>query len=264
MSARLVARSAAASWRLVVGPRTPVSWVQGVRPSVVVTADDDDLPPPELAAVAAEVWASSIQAAEELRRAGWSGEAKLVPFLGPPADLSPTPTSTRSAQPWRLLCTARPTWRSGVEDLLVAVAELNRAGDATLLRLVDDGTDATVAARFTASRLGLGDLVEFGSLGSFEELAAWLDWAHAFVLPAVDDGGWPETAEAQRAGLALIVTDQPSLQARLAGWPLADLVPARRPEGITAAVRSRLGEVHRPARLPPTGHPDVASPLVAG
>ena len=265
MSARLVAASTAASWRLVVGPDTPLDWVQRSRSSVVVTVDDDDLPSVELASVASEIWACSTRAAEQFRRAGWSGELKLMPYLGAPPTLPPTPGSARSAHPWRLVCTARPGRRSGVDALLLALAALNRSGDPARLRLVDDGAEATGVLRSLAADLELAELVDFAALDSLEELTRWLQWAHAFVLPAVDDGGWPEVAEAQRAGLAMVVADQPTLRSRLSGWPLVDLVPSRSPEAIAAAIRARLGGgVSSPARPSPAGRRDVAPGLVAG
>jgi glycosyltransferase involved in cell wall biosynthesis len=142
-----------------------------------------------------------------------------------------------------VVCTARPTWRSGAEDLLVALAQLRDEGMALRVDLVDDHGPGGEATRFAVNDLGIDDIVEFHRPRTLADVARLLGHADVFVLAAVVEGAWTELREAICCGARAVATDLPDLRraASAAGAEVALATP-RRPEELAKAIGSLLTE----------------------
>jgi glycosyltransferase involved in cell wall biosynthesis len=226
----------------LVGSAAPADLVRALGATVVV--EDDDPPSADAVHEATEVWVPNLRVQAQARR--WWPEVTtvLVPSAVDPATFRPRPRALRppgAAQ--RVVCTARPTWRSGAEDLLVALTRLRDDGMALRVDLVDDPGPGGEATRFAVHDLGIDEIVEFHRPRTLADVARLLGHADVFVLPAVADGAWTELREAISCGVRAVASDLPDLRraASAAGGEVA-LARPRCPEDLVKAIGSLLAE----------------------
>lgn len=183
---------------------------------------------------AACVIACNPDVAADLRRVG--ADPTLVPHG---ADLSRfVPTPLPPAPPLRLLAVGRLVEKKGLDDLVAAVALVERP---VRVRIVGEGPErGRLAAAIAAARLD--DLVELVGPLTHHELPAEYAAAHAVVVPSVEDAtgdrdGLPNVVvEAMASGRAVIGTHAGAIGSGVVDGVTGLLVPPRDPVRLAAAI----------------------------
>ncbi|MFA7331943.1 MAG: glycosyltransferase family 4 protein [Candidatus Delongbacteria bacterium] len=156
----------------------------------------------------------------------WNGAlAPARPALPGPAD--------------RLVCLSRLAAGKGLEPLLQAVDQLQRAGRVLQLDLVGEGPlEAELKSR--SRELGLDESVRFP--GFVRPAAGVLSLAGIGVLPSLREG-FPNTLlEYWAAGLAVVASDLPGVREALDGSGAALLVPPGDPGALAQALGRLLDD----------------------
>jgi phosphatidyl-myo-inositol dimannoside synthase len=107
--------------------------------------------------------------------------------------------------PLRVICVARLIERKGQDHLIEAIKRLTDSGINVVLSLIGTG-DSQRDYEDQACRLGIEDRVQFVGYVPREEINAYYNSAHVFVLPSYNEGMSLAALEAMAAGLPLIVT----------------------------------------------------------
>jgi glycosyltransferase involved in cell wall biosynthesis len=154
------------------------------------------------------------------------------------------------------LVPSRLLWDKGIQEVVDAArivrAKHPRARVALLGRL-DEGNPAAVPASAVAAWQKEG-VVEWWEARPHEEMPLVYSQAHVVVLPSYREGLPLALAEAAAAGRAVITTDVPGCRDTVVDGRSGWLVPARRAEGLAAALvaaiedRPRLEAMGREAR----------------
>jgi glycosyltransferase involved in cell wall biosynthesis len=170
------------------------------------------------------------------------------------------PDERPTGGPLRILSVARLVFEKGVEDLVVAVAMLQRRGVDARLTLVGRGRLERRLPRL-AAQLGVGDRVELrGSVG-YDEVPGLYKRSDVFVMASTPLPTWREQfgfapVEAMASGLPVLLGDSGSLP-EVVGDPEA-LVRPHDPSALAARLaelaadpqlRRRRGEINRQRAL---------------
>jgi phosphatidyl-myo-inositol dimannoside synthase len=107
--------------------------------------------------------------------------------------------------PLRVICVARLIERKGQDHLIEAIKRLTDSGINVVLSLIGTG-DSQRDYEDHACRLGIEDRVQFVGYVPREEINAYYNSAHVFVLPSYNEGMSLAALEAMAAGLPLVVT----------------------------------------------------------
>jgi len=138
--------------------------------------------------------------------------------------------------PLRLICVGRLIERKGQHHLIQAVKRLLDQGIDVALDLIGTG-DSRASYEAQARALGTEKKVRFVGYVPREEIAAYYEAAHVFVLPSYNEGMSVATLEAMAAGLPLVVSRAGGTASLVAegvnGWtfPWGDV------EGLTVHLR---------------------------
>jgi glycosyltransferase involved in cell wall biosynthesis len=107
--------------------------------------------------------------------------------------------------PLHVICVARLIERKGQDQLIEAVKHLSDEGFDVILSLVGTG-DAQAQYEDQARRMGIRDRVRFAGYVPREQINAYYNQAHVFVLPSFNEGMSLAALEAMAAGLPLVLT----------------------------------------------------------
>ncbi|MGH7796366.1 MAG: glycosyltransferase, partial [Candidatus Binatia bacterium] len=107
--------------------------------------------------------------------------------------------------PLHVICVARLIERKGQDQLIEAVKRLSDEGFDVILSLVGTG-DAQAQYEDQARRMGIRDRVRFAGYVPREQINAYYNQAHVFVLPSFNEGMSLAALEAMAAGLPLVLT----------------------------------------------------------
>jgi len=146
---------------------------------------------------------------------------------------------------------ARLVWYKGHEELLDAIAQVNRQHPAARLCVVGDGP-LREALRERAQRLGLNGAARF--LGSIPQASKLLPHFDIFVLPSRWEGMSNGLLEAMAAGRPIVATTVGGNPELIVDGETGLLVPPENPDALAAAILKlirdpalarRLGEAAR-------------------
>jgi glycosyltransferase involved in cell wall biosynthesis len=167
---------------------------------------------------------------------GFRGRFRVVPnaidakVFHPP----PEPGWSPSGRPARLLNVAMHKPYKGLDDLLVAVADL----DGVVLDLVGDGPQRP-ELEHQAERLGLGDRVRFHGMLAKPAIAELMCGADLFVLPSHTENLPVSLAEAQACGLPVVASDVGGVP-EMVDAGSGRLAPPQHPEALRAVLAETL------------------------
>jgi glycosyltransferase involved in cell wall biosynthesis len=159
---------------------------------------------------------------------------------------SPDPRSPRAATPSPLLFTARRlTPRMGIDRLLAAMPEILAHHPAATLAIAGTG-EMEAALRGIASRLRLGDRVEFLGHVSDEALVDWYRRATLVVMPTLKlEGFGLTTAEALACGTPVVGTPVGATPELLGPLDAALVSPGNTPSDLAGTISALLSSPDR-------------------
>lgn len=156
-----------------------------------------------------------------------------------------------------LLFVGRLIEHKHVDLLLMAIAELQRAGRAVSCGVVGDGPERA-ALETLAERLGVDGVRFLGALDDQAGVYGLMKAARVFVLPSTREGYGIVVAEAIACGLLVVTSDHPDNHARhlvepgVTGWRCDATVPALA-AAIARALSCTPGTTAPPTAAPPPG-----------
>jgi glycosyltransferase involved in cell wall biosynthesis len=157
--------------------------------------------------------------------------------------------ASRPAEASVVCCVARLSPQKGLQDLVVAAAQLKDDLPSARYVLIGEGELRSELAQ-AMTRSGLdGTMLLAGNLQP-PDVVRWLQAADLFVLPSHFEGG-PATAlmEAMAAGCAVVATRVSGTDELVPNPVFGTLVEARQPEALAAAIRRLLLDPDLRARL---------------
>ena len=181
-------------------------------------------------------------------------EEGRIRVVGEPIELARWRGALESAEelsrdPPGILCVAHLYPRKDVRGLLEA---FSRIRGSAILRVVGIGPELERLKR-QASRLGLGDRVEFAGQVSYARLAAEYRRATMFCLPSRQEGFGIVFLEAMAAGLPIVAARAGAVSEVLADGECGVLVPPGAPVALAAALDGLLDDPARRAALSAAG-----------
>jgi teichuronic acid biosynthesis glycosyltransferase TuaC len=138
----------------------------------------------------------------------------------------------------------------GVLDLVAGFAELAAGDPAPILVMVGDGPDAERCRSATA---GLGDRVRLVGARPLPEIPEWMAACDALVLPSWAEGTPNCVLEALSCGRRVVATAVGGTPDLLDDERLGELVPARDPAALAAAMARAAHATYDPAEIAAAG-----------
>lgn len=168
----------------------------------------------------------------------------LYPALSREFPLAAQPRARRAGPRPRLVTVARLSAEKGVDDVIRAVAILDREGLEADLAVVGDGPERSQLERL-ASQLGVNDRVHFaGFVLQGPEFISYLDEADLFVLGSRSEGLPHSLVEGMARGLPVVASAIGGIPSLLSGGG-GLVVPVDDPQALARAVSQLVADEAR-------------------
>ncbi|MDB4974763.1 MAG: glycosyl transferase group 1 [Myxococcaceae bacterium] len=194
----------------------------------------------------------NLAASLELARIGVSA-SKIVPYDWPavtsPKEFPAKPAPSAEG-PFKLVYVGQVTEQKGVGDLIHAVAELSRTGQAVELKIIGARYDESLPS--LAKQLGVDERISFLGTRTHSDVRKAMREADAVVVPSRHEypEGLPMTLyEGLCARTPLIVSDHPMFKLRIKAYENALVFAAGSPAALAARVRELASDADLYVRL---------------